>query len=213
LFSVVPFHTSWCILQLNCLLAWNAATAFFLLLRLLFCVGASISITCSPSSFSSTEATTGSSTSTPLHPPASHLFLPDLHTNHSPHHQSHPPSLYTHLPVALHPDVSPAHHSLHNSPHHHTPPSSPHSPYNHYFVNQMFHPLLASRPHSPAESKNIPDPELVVKFGPVNSTLGFLPWHIRLTEFISLPSHKNVSYEDLFGALQQYSSCQQRLGQ
>ncbi|XP_036004670.1 dehydrodolichyl diphosphate synthase complex subunit nus1 isoform X1 [Fundulus heteroclitus] len=63
------------------------------------------------------------------------------------------------------------------------------------------------------ESKNIPDPELVVKFGPVNSTLGFLPWHIRLTEFISLPSHKNVSYEDLFGALQQYSSCQQRLGQ
>ncbi|KAM4712567.1 dehydrodolichyl diphosphate synthase complex subunit nus1 [Anableps anableps] len=63
------------------------------------------------------------------------------------------------------------------------------------------------------ESKNIPDPELVVKFGPVNSTLGFLPWHIRLTEFISLPSHKNVSYEDLFSALQQYSACQQRLGQ
>uniref|UniRef100_A0A3B4WEH7 ditrans,polycis-polyprenyl diphosphate synthase [(2E,6E)-farnesyldiphosphate specific] n=1 Tax=Seriola lalandi dorsalis TaxID=1841481 RepID=A0A3B4WEH7_SERLL len=31
---------------------------------------------------------------------------------------------------------------------------------------------------------NIPDPELVLKFGPVNSTLGFLPWHIRLTEFI-----------------------------
>lgn len=34
------------------------------------------------------------------------------------------------------------------------------------------------------ESKNIPDPELVVKFGPINSTLGFLPWHIRLTEFM-----------------------------
>lgn len=63
------------------------------------------------------------------------------------------------------------------------------------------------------ESKNIPDPELVVKFGPVDSTLGFLPWHIRLTEFISLPSHRNVSYEDLFGALQQYGACQQRLGQ
>ncbi|KAF7208932.1 dehydrodolichyl diphosphate synthase complex subunit nus1 [Nothobranchius furzeri] len=63
------------------------------------------------------------------------------------------------------------------------------------------------------ESKNIPDPELVVKFGPVNSTLGFLPWHIRLTEFISLPSHRNVSYEDLLGVLQRYSSCQQRLGQ
>lgn len=35
-----------------------------------------------------------------------------------------------------------------------------------------------------SESKNIPDPELVVKFGPVDSTLGFLPWHIRLTEFM-----------------------------
>ncbi|XP_035461890.1 dehydrodolichyl diphosphate synthase complex subunit nus1 [Scophthalmus maximus] len=63
------------------------------------------------------------------------------------------------------------------------------------------------------ESKNVPDPELVVKFGPVDSTLGFLPWHIRLTEFISLPSHRNVSYEDLFGALQRYGACQQRLGQ
>ncbi|KAM4633488.1 dehydrodolichyl diphosphate synthase complex subunit nus1 [Polymixia lowei] len=62
------------------------------------------------------------------------------------------------------------------------------------------------------ESKNIPDPELVVKFGPVNSTLGFLPWHIRLTEFISLPSHIDVSYEDLLGALQQYASCEQRQG-
>ncbi|KAM7367496.1 hypothetical protein PAMP_013788 [Pampus punctatissimus] len=63
------------------------------------------------------------------------------------------------------------------------------------------------------ETKNIPDPELVVKFGPVNSTLGFLPWHIRLTEFISLPSHRNISYEDLLGVLQRYSVCQQRLGQ
>ncbi|XP_061667924.1 dehydrodolichyl diphosphate synthase complex subunit nus1 isoform X2 [Syngnathoides biaculeatus] len=34
------------------------------------------------------------------------------------------------------------------------------------------------------ESKNIPDPEMVLKFGPVDSTLGFLPWHIRLTEFM-----------------------------
>ncbi|XP_029281134.1 dehydrodolichyl diphosphate synthase complex subunit nus1 [Cottoperca gobio] len=63
------------------------------------------------------------------------------------------------------------------------------------------------------ESKNVPDPELVVKFGPVDSTLGFLPWHIRLTEFISLPSHRNVSYEDLLGVLQRFGACQQRLGQ
>ncbi|KAM6992713.1 dehydrodolichyl diphosphate synthase complex subunit nus1 [Tautogolabrus adspersus] len=63
------------------------------------------------------------------------------------------------------------------------------------------------------ESKNVPDPELVVKFGTVDSTLGFLPWHIRLTEFMSLPSHRGVSYDDLLGVLQRYSSCQQRLGQ
>ncbi|CAL8317139.1 unnamed protein product [Merluccius merluccius] len=62
------------------------------------------------------------------------------------------------------------------------------------------------------ESKNIPDPELVVKFGPVDSTLGFLPWHIRLTEIVSLPSHIDVSYEDLLGALQRYATCEQRQG-
>nr|XP_046154322.1 dehydrodolichyl diphosphate synthase complex subunit nus1 [Oncorhynchus gorbuscha] len=62
------------------------------------------------------------------------------------------------------------------------------------------------------ESKTTPDPDLVLKFGPVESTLGFLPWHIRLTEFISLPSHVDVSYEDLFSALQHYASCEQRLG-
>ncbi|XP_042602715.1 dehydrodolichyl diphosphate synthase complex subunit nus1-like [Cyprinus carpio] len=62
------------------------------------------------------------------------------------------------------------------------------------------------------ESKNIPDPDLVLKFGPVESTLGFLPWHIRLTEIISMPSHVDVSYDDLFGALKRYATCEQRLG-
>lgn len=62
------------------------------------------------------------------------------------------------------------------------------------------------------ESKNIPDPELVLKFGTVESTLGFLPWHIRLTEFISLPSHKDVSYDDFLCTLRRYASCEQRLG-
>ncbi|XP_048841515.1 dehydrodolichyl diphosphate synthase complex subunit nus1 [Brienomyrus brachyistius] len=62
------------------------------------------------------------------------------------------------------------------------------------------------------DSKHTPDPDLVLKFGPVDSTLGFLPWHIRLTEFISLPSHMDLSYEDFFSALQRYASCEQRLG-
>ncbi|XP_027704465.1 dehydrodolichyl diphosphate synthase complex subunit NUS1 [Vombatus ursinus] len=57
-----------------------------------------------------------------------------------------------------------------------------------------------------------PDPDLVLKFGPVDSTLGYLPWHIRLTEIISLPSHLNISYEDFFSALRRYAACEQRLG-
>ncbi|XP_036398927.1 dehydrodolichyl diphosphate synthase complex subunit nus1-like [Megalops cyprinoides] len=60
--------------------------------------------------------------------------------------------------------------------------------------------------------KHIPDPDLVLKFGQVNSTLGFLPWHIRLTEFISLPSLLEVSYEDFYCALQRYATCEQREG-
>ncbi|XP_060020020.1 dehydrodolichyl diphosphate synthase complex subunit NUS1-like [Lagenorhynchus albirostris] len=61
-------------------------------------------------------------------------------------------------------------------------------------------------------SNGFPDPDLVLKFGPVDSTLGFLPWHIRLTEIVSLPSHLNISYEDFFSALCQYAACEQRQG-
>lgn len=46
----------------------------------------------------------------------------------------------------------------------------------------FFVPLMHVFSH--AESENIPDPDLVLKFGPVESTLGFLPWHIRLTEIM-----------------------------
>ncbi|XP_038618564.1 dehydrodolichyl diphosphate synthase complex subunit NUS1, partial [Tachyglossus aculeatus] len=61
-------------------------------------------------------------------------------------------------------------------------------------------------------SDGFPDPDLVLKFGPVDSTLGFLPWHIRLTEIVSLPSHLDVSYEDFLSALHCYAACEQRLG-
>uniref|UniRef100_A0A452IH26 ditrans,polycis-polyprenyl diphosphate synthase [(2E,6E)-farnesyldiphosphate specific] n=1 Tax=Gopherus agassizii TaxID=38772 RepID=A0A452IH26_9SAUR len=49
-----------------------------------------------------------------------------------------------------------------------------------------------------SSNKGFPDPDLILKFAPVDSTLGFLPWHIRLTEIMSLPSHLNISYEDFF---------------
>lgn len=63
-----------------------------------------------------------------------------------------------------------------------------------------------------SSNKGFPDPDLILKFGPVDSTLGFLPWHIRLTEIISLPSHLNISYEDFFSALHHYAACEQRWG-
>ncbi|XP_042676322.1 dehydrodolichyl diphosphate synthase complex subunit NUS1 [Centrocercus urophasianus] len=63
-----------------------------------------------------------------------------------------------------------------------------------------------------SSTSGFPDPDLVLKFGPVDSTLGFLPWHIRLTEIISLPSHQNISYEDFFSALHRYAACEQRWG-
>lgn len=89
---------------------------------------------------------------------------------------------------------------------------------------QMFCQLVADRQKTPADldvdaldhllrsTHNLPDPDLILKFGSVNSTLGFLPWHIRLSEIISLPSHVNIQYEDFFFALRCYAGCEQRLG-
>ncbi|XP_036054408.1 dehydrodolichyl diphosphate synthase complex subunit Nus1-like [Onychomys torridus] len=61
-------------------------------------------------------------------------------------------------------------------------------------------------------SHGFPDPDLVLKFGSVDSTLGFLPWQIRLAEIVSLPSHLNLHYEDFFAALCQYAASEPRLG-
>lgn len=61
-------------------------------------------------------------------------------------------------------------------------------------------------------SQGFPDPDLVLKFGSVDSTLGFLPWQIRLAEIISLPSHLNLSYEDFLSALCLYAASEPRLG-
>lgn len=61
-------------------------------------------------------------------------------------------------------------------------------------------------------TKNIPDPELIVQFGPVSSLMGFLPWQTRLSEILHLPTHANISYNRFLGLLQRYSRCNQRLG-
>ncbi|CAL1527174.1 unnamed protein product [Lymnaea stagnalis] len=62
------------------------------------------------------------------------------------------------------------------------------------------------------ESWQFPDPELCIKFGSVDSLFGYLPWQIRLTEIISLPSHKGLSYKSFLSLLVQFGNTSQRFG-
>ncbi|CAG7835920.1 unnamed protein product [Allacma fusca] len=56
------------------------------------------------------------------------------------------------------------------------------------------------------------EPDILVILGNIRSTLGFLPWHIRLTEIHWLPKLDIVETRDLLAVLQKYSGCQQRFG-
>lgn len=59
----------------------------------------------------------------------------------------------------------------------------------------------------------IPDPDLAVYFGTTCCTMGFMPWQIRLTEFIQL-SHKlhNLSLDKYLRVLYKFAKCEQRFG-
>lgn len=57
-----------------------------------------------------------------------------------------------------------------------------------------------------------PDPELVITIGEPISTMGFLPWQIRLSEFFAVPSLNRFEYGDFQTILRQYSKCEQRCG-
>ncbi|EDO41972.1 predicted protein [Nematostella vectensis] len=58
----------------------------------------------------------------------------------------------------------------------------------------------------------LPDPDLALKFGAVSSVMGFLPWQIRLTEFLTHQTHHNVKYSAFLQSLQKYSRCEKRFG-
>lgn len=57
-----------------------------------------------------------------------------------------------------------------------------------------------------------PDPDVLLRLGNVHSVLGYQPWELRLTEMISLPTHRGVMLSEFFDALHKYSSCNQRFG-
>lgn len=56
------------------------------------------------------------------------------------------------------------------------------------------------------------EPELAIYFGPICCTYGLLPWHIRLTEFINIPSQFGLSVQSFLNVLFTYSKCEQRFG-
>ena len=63
-----------------------------------------------------------------------------------------------------------------------------------------------------ATNRDMPEPELLVRLGPVDSNLGFLPWQVRLTEIHALDTHRGVRFSDYYQVLRKYSKCEQRFG-
>lgn len=61
-------------------------------------------------------------------------------------------------------------------------------------------------------SFDVPDPELMLVFGPMNSTAGFSPWHLRLTELAYLGTLKRIHCSIYVSALAKYSGIEQRFG-
>jgi len=56
------------------------------------------------------------------------------------------------------------------------------------------------------------DPELLISFGSPICLYGFPPWQLRLTEIMSLPTHRNLPQRIFTDCLIRYSRITQRLG-
>jgi len=59
---------------------------------------------------------------------------------------------------------------------------------------------------------DIPDPQLIIKFGNVGGLIGYLPWHIRLSEIFSYPTHHHLQFKQFREFLLRYNKCEQRYG-
>lgn len=58
----------------------------------------------------------------------------------------------------------------------------------------------------------MPEPNIAIYCGKSCCPDGFLPWHIRLTEFFSLGSDHSVRLEKYVQLLETYARCEQRFG-
>ncbi|XP_071445386.1 dehydrodolichyl diphosphate synthase complex subunit nus1 [Hetaerina americana] len=63
-----------------------------------------------------------------------------------------------------------------------------------------------------SKEKPVMDPELAVWCGKYCCNCGFLPWHIRVTQFLHLQTHHDISLKDFISLLEKYSKCEQRFG-
>ncbi|ESO89107.1 hypothetical protein LOTGIDRAFT_106731 [Lottia gigantea] len=58
----------------------------------------------------------------------------------------------------------------------------------------------------------LPDPDLVILLGHINSLLGFMPWQVRLSEILNLPLNKGVNYKSFLSLIYTYGKTIQRFG-
>lgn len=56
------------------------------------------------------------------------------------------------------------------------------------------------------------DPDLLISFGTPLCLYGFPPWQLRLTEILSIPTHRNVPQKVFIDCLRRFSSIAQRQG-
>lgn len=56
------------------------------------------------------------------------------------------------------------------------------------------------------------EPQLAVVFGPCLTTAGYPPWHVRLTEFVHVPTHRRFAPRTLLDAFRRFAKCEQRFG-
>ncbi|XP_044261987.1 dehydrodolichyl diphosphate synthase complex subunit Nus1 isoform X2 [Tribolium madens] len=57
-----------------------------------------------------------------------------------------------------------------------------------------------------------PDPDLGVCCGKTFSLYGYPPWQIRVTEFLTLKTHHNITFETFLHLLYRFNKCEQRYG-
>lgn len=59
---------------------------------------------------------------------------------------------------------------------------------------------------------DMPEPQLIAVFGNISGLIGYLPWHIRLSEILFFPTHHKLQFKQFQEFLLCYNKCQQRFG-